>query len=138
VSSEFKVQGSRFKVVYAWGPAVAWMALIFFVSALPKLPTLPSMFGIDKIQHAAAYFILGLLLLRATALTGLKPYVRSFTIGALYGAFDEIHQRFVPGRDMSGLDWLADVAGLAIALLAVAVIDKYLGRGRFGRRREGI
>ena len=114
------------------------MGLIFFVSALPKLPTLPSMFGIDKIQHAGAYFILGLLLYRATALTGMKPYVLSFILGALYGASDEFHQGFVPGRDMSGLDWLADISGLAIAMLAVAVIDKYLGRGRFGRRREGI
>ena len=115
-----------------------WMGLIFFLSAQPTLPPLPGIMGIDKIQHMGAYVVFGLLLLRATALTGLKPYVRSFIIGALYGASDEFHQSFVPGRDMSGLDWLADVAGLAIALLAVAVIDKYLGRGRFGRRREGI
>lgn len=112
------------------------MALIFFVSALPKLPTLPTLFGIDKIQHAGAYLILGLLLYRATKLVGMRPYARSFILGALYGAFDEIHQRFVPGRDMSGLDWLADVAGIVIAMLAVAMIHKYrareedLGRGR--------
>jgi VanZ family protein len=114
------------------------MGLIFLLSGQSKLPTLPTLFGIDKVQHIGAYAVFGLLLLRATALTGLKPYIRSFIIGALYGASDEFHQSFVPGRDMSGFDWLADVAGLAIALLAVAVIDKYLGRGRFGRRREGI
>ena len=132
--------GSKLRILGAWGPAVAWMALIFFVSALPKLPALPSMFGIDKIQHAAAYLILGLLLYRAAALTGMKPYMYSFTIGALYGAFDEIHQGFVPGRDMSGADWLADILGLAIALLAVAVIIKYRSKGEddLGRGRKRV
>lgn len=115
------------------------MALIFFVSALPKLPTLPSLFGIDKVQHAAAYLILGLLLNRGAALVGMKPYVYSFTIGAMYGAFDEIHQWFVPGRDMSGMDWLADVAGIVIAMLAVAMIHKYRARGEdLGRGRKRV
>ena len=119
---------------------MVWMALIFFVSALPKLPALPGLAGIDKIQHAAVYLVLGLLLYRAAALTWVKPYIYSFTIGALYGSFDEIHQRFVPGRNMSGNDWLADVAGLTIALLAVAVIIKYRSKGEddFGRGRKRV
>lgn len=119
------------------------MALIFFVSAQTTLPPLPGLAGIDKIQHIGAYIILGLLLYRAIAvmpLMRMRPYVQSLALGALYGALDEYHQRFVPGREMSGADWLADIAGLAIALLAIAIITKYRangGRG-FGRRRQGV
>ena len=114
---------------------MVWMALIFYLSAQSSLPPLPGFAGIDKIQHGGAYVILGLLLYRAMRST---PY--TLALGALYGASDEIHQRFVPGRHMSGWDWLTDIAGLAIAMAAVAVIAKYRANGgtQHGRRRKGI
>lgn len=50
-------------------------------------------------------------------------------IVSAYGCIDEIHQSFVPGRDMSVFDWAADtlggVAGAAGAALAASVIRKY-------------
>lgn len=39
---------------------------------------------------------------------------------ACFGATDEWHQSFVPGRDASGLDWLADVVGAKLGLVAAA------------------
>lgn len=138
-----KVESWTLKVISGWGPAAVWMALIFCLSGQPKLPPLPGLAGIDKIQHLAAYMVLGLLLYRATAgipLMRMRQYAQSFLIGALYGASDEYHQSFIPGRQMSGKDWLADIAGLAIALLAIAMISKYRANGgkRIDRGRKGI
>jgi VanZ family protein len=45
---------------------------------------------------------------------------------ALYGAFDEIHQLFVPGREASMGDLVADVVG---GLVAAVLFRK----GRMGR-----
>jgi VanZ family protein len=42
---------------------------------------------------------------------------------ALFGAADEWHQRWVPGRSSDALDWCADMAGATIALLLVARLD---------------
>jgi VanZ family protein len=102
------------------------MGLIFYLSSLPDPGRLPS--GVsDKTAHFWTYALLGALWLRALA-TGPVPGVtrRRFAIAALatalYGASDEIHQRFVPGRSPEGLDVAADAAGgvTGAALMAAA------------------
>ncbi len=45
------------------------------------------------------------------------PVVLLLLIGVGYGALDEWHQSFVPGRDVSVADWGADIAGMIIGLL---------------------
>jgi VanZ family protein len=95
------------------------MALIFFVSSLPTAPLPPGVS--DKSGHLIAYLVLVVLAVRACA-GGLPPRVtRGVAIGALmiamgYGAFDEIHQWFVPGRSAELADWFADSAGAGIGL----------------------
>lgn len=93
----------------------AYMALIYLQSshALPDagidLPPLT-----DKLLHAAGYAVLGALLARAAVLgLGWPPWSwPAAALGsALYGITDEIHQRAVPGRTASALDWVADAAG---------------------------
>lgn len=103
-----------------------YMAAIFAVSAQSKLPTPPGILGWDKLQHVLAYVVLGLLLYRACVISpiaGTRPYWPAFVLGALYGAFDEYHQGFVPGRDTSALDWLADVVGLTAALILMRMLE---------------
>ena len=41
----------------------------------------------------------------------------AFQFVALYGAADEIHQRFVPNRSCDVLDWLADTLGASLVFL---------------------
>jgi len=55
-----------------------------------------------------------------------KAVVASFLLSVAYGAVDELHQSFVPGRDCSISDWMTDGAGSALALM---VLRWHLGVG---------
>jgi VanZ family protein len=97
----------------AWLPAVAWAAVIFSLSAQSRLPG-PSFSGFDKIAHFGAYGILGIFLCFGAERSRL-PLLVAAAIGMAYGASDEIHQMFVPGRSPDVLDWCADAAGVLAA-----------------------
>lgn len=104
------------RAVLAWGPAVLWAAVLFFFSGLsfrssPDPYPIP---GLDKVAHFVLYAVLGALLCRGREADGrtLRHGV-VLLLGALYGASDEWHQSWIPGRDVSALDWAADLAGLA-------------------------
>ncbi len=87
--------------------ALLYMAAIFALSSLPG-----SAAGIpppwDKLAHFLEYAVLGFLLGRGTG-----QFDLALAIAALYGLSDELHQAFVPGREASILDWLADALGAA-------------------------
>lgn len=111
--------------------AVAWMALLFFLSHQPRLPA-PSLFSAqDKLVHALAYGALGVLLLTSQSLRPggyrWRQIAVSVLIASLSGASDEWHQSFIPGRNPEFGDWLADTVG---ALIAVLVAARLLGRRR--------
>jgi len=55
---------------------------------------------------------------------------RALVLSAAYGVTDEGHQAFVSTRMPSYADWVADVAGAAIAVLLVAWMAH-------ARRRQG-
>lgn len=111
---------------------ILWMGIIFALSAQERLPQ-PDLGFIwqDKVQHAAAYAVLAFLTFSAAALlrrlrrSGVMLFGITLAWAALYGLSDEWHQSFVPGRDASALDWLADVIGAAIALLALSLLRRW-------------
>lgn len=117
---------SALRALSLWAPVLVYMAMIFFVSALPQAP-LPSNIS-DKSGHFAAYLLLGVLAVRAVA-GGLPAHLTVrvaltallITIG--YGAFDEIHQRFVPGRSAELADVYADSAGGVAAVIVCLAWD---------------
>jgi len=111
--------------------ALAWMAMLFYLSHQPRLPG-PSLFsGQDKLIHALVYGVLGIMLLASQSLRPggyrWRQIGISVLIASLYGASDEWHQSFVPGRSPELADWVADTVG---ALLAVLVAARLLGRRR--------
>ncbi len=92
--------------------------MIFFLSSLPDVPGtsfLDQVLAGDKVGHLVLYGILGATLARPRWLQGV-PFGALVLIGALYGASDEWHQSFVPGRQVSALDWIADLFGVAVGL----------------------
>jgi VanZ family protein len=52
---------------------------------------------------------------------------------AVYGASDEFHQRFVHGRTPDVNDWLVDIAGAALAVVACRALAAVIARRRRGR-----
>jgi VanZ family protein len=103
-----------------WLAAIAWMGVIYLLSARSSFPVLtPALPELQSvIAHAIEYGILALLLARAWASL---PAVRNPTLWTIltvmvYAASDEWHQMFVPGRHTDLLDWLTDLTGAVLAL----------------------
>ncbi len=71
----------------------------------------------DKLVHAVAYF--GLCVVMRLAVGSVTPRAMATVIAVgvtmLYGATDEWHQSFTPGRDADVLDWVADAVGACVA-----------------------
>lgn len=114
-----------------WGPVCAYAGLIFYLSSQPhpedQLPSFIGLFS-DKILHAVEYAMLGGLFYRAFRWgtnDAVKPWAGLLAVAAasLYGLSDEIHQAFVPNRESSGLDWLADSVG---ASLGVVTVERFI------------
>jgi VanZ family protein len=111
------------RVLWFWGPVIGYAATIFYLSSLShpeeELPSFLWELG-DKALHGGEYAVLGWLCCRA--LRGVSPATlarRAALAGAilasLYGVSDEVHQAFVPSREMSVLDMVADSIGAACA-----------------------
>ena len=93
-------------------------------SSYPLGITLP--FGLDKVAHLSIFAALAFALDFAVVHTrqDLPLYRRHlwiFAAAAAYGVLDEWHQSFIPGRDASVGDWLADACGVALGLAAATL-----------------
>ena len=73
-------------------------------------------------------------LIRALKAEGLFPQLKSratyvtLLLVALYGASDELHQFFVPGRSVDFFDWLADFLGGVLCVLVVSYLSRRSAR----------
>ncbi|MDH4028936.1 MAG: VanZ family protein [Nitrospirota bacterium] len=89
------------------------MGLIFYLSSRSSfhLPRLPE--NSDKIIHICLYMPLAYLLFLSLRESGFKKnvFITAVVIAAVYGISDELHQYFVPGRNASAWDALADLTG---------------------------
>jgi VanZ family protein len=109
--------------LHAWGPALLWMSLIFFLSSRSTLPGPDDPLWntlLKKAGHFLVYAVLARLYLRALeGTTGTLPRGAwiAWGLAALYALSDEVHQGFVPGRHPAIIDGLIDGAGAATALL---------------------
>src|SRR5687768_9952955 len=88
---------------------------IFWLSARSDVPAIPT--HMDKIFHFIEYFGFAALLWFAVAKDKFWDFkirlaIAVFLIAAAYAGSDEIHQKFVVGRNASIYDWFADVAGI--------------------------
>ena len=96
---------------YFWPVALA--AIVFVASSRPRVAS-PDVSNFDKAAHFGVFGLLGTLVCR------LRPGWSGAVIGLVaasgFGATDEWHQGFVPGREPGVDDWIADTLGAALAV----------------------
>jgi VanZ family protein len=109
----------RRPLLYLWLPVIAWMGLIFYLSAQPDLP-LPGLgwasFLVSSAAHVFVFGVLAVLWARALG-RHRHGWLVAFTLTVLYALSDEFHQAFVPGRDPDPLDLVCDALGAALGLV---------------------
>ncbi len=109
--------------IHAWLPPLGYAILIFYFSSRSTLPSfLPCIYFSDKLMHGAEYALFGLLVFRALQQSPRRPRtfrscaVIAMVIVIFYGISDEYHQSFVPLRDPSLYDGMADAVGGAAGI----------------------
>lgn len=113
------------KMLARWIAVVAWMVLVFYLSAQSSLPMLDS--GVGDLQslvgHFLEYAVFALLLRWALNGMGVNRATGwAFLFAVAYGLTDEFHQHFVPGRHMDPLDLLTDATGAVVALWLASLL----------------
>ena len=115
-----------------WLPVLAYVAVIFTLSAQARF-TIPGTWEYrDKLAHLLEYGGLGWFVQRAArdtwpAAGGVRRLVLTLAAASAVGACDEKFQSSVPGRDSSVYDWLADSMGSSLAQLIAFARDKRRG-----------
>jgi len=107
--------------------AIAYAALIFWLSHQPDpLPFVPrAWLASDKLLHGLEYAGLGGLAALALGARGVRPgraLAAAAVLASAYGATDELHQAFVPGRESDAADWAADTVGAILGAAAGAAV----------------
>jgi hypothetical protein len=109
---------------------IGYWLLIFLGTHLPTVPGIAANIS-DKAKHFVAFFGLGTLM---CYITNSRHLVKRFgaigLIGMLYAAIDETTQHFVAGRQPDVLDFVADSAGLWIAIGLYAFVRIFVERYR--------
>jgi VanZ family protein len=112
------------KIWLVYIPLTIYWVILFIATSIP-VERLPSIGFTDKINHFIAYFILAILVnltliyQRKSRLLFERASIATVVICLFYGALDEVHQMFIPGRSAETLDWFADAFGAAAAVLLI-------------------
>lgn len=115
-------------------PLIVYWITLFILTTIPA-DNVPQLFeNQDKYEHFIAYCGLAILLSLAlyfqkrSILISSKAFLFALLFILAYGAVDELHQLFVPGRYCDFYDWLADssggILGIGIVFLFVRKISK--------------
>ena len=106
-----------------WLPPLAWMGMIYYLSAQSSLPSPPELW-LDTLLKKGAHFgvYAGLAfwwwraLRSAQRLSNRTALALAFVLTVLYAVSDEFHQSFTPSRRPSPWDVLIDAGGAVAAL----------------------
>ena len=113
--------------VRRWLPPLLWAGVILFVTSIPG-SLVPHQFSpYDKLVHFSVYGLFGALLGRDLSyVTGRwRAALLAIVISVAFGAADEWHQGFIPGRATDLADWRADSIGAAGGALLFALFSRF-------------
>ncbi|MCK4607471.1 MAG: VanZ family protein [candidate division Zixibacteria bacterium] len=134
-SSSSKSGSVRTFLVYHL-PVVLFAAAILTVSSLTGLQTPDvKVVALDKLAHLLEYAIFSFLTYRSFCrwelrLVSKHAFGFSALFLSLFAAFDEIFQRFIPGRSSEVWDVLADLLGALLVLVLMEMHRRRATRGR--------
>jgi VanZ family protein len=117
---------ARFRPV--WPVLLAACIVAASSLSMPEMPV--GLWNADKLVHFAVFGLLATATVRVPALA--RRAWLAVLLVSLFGAADEVHQGFTPGRSPDPYDWLADTLG---ALVAVAAYTRWPGYRRLLERR---
>jgi VanZ family protein len=117
--------------------ALAWAALIAYLSSRPPAAILSEHPWLDKPVHVLVFALLGGLVLLAVGRVRRWSHwpaaLLSILLVATAGLADEAYQLLVPLRTCSLWDWLADLAGgvvgAGVAVLAIELHGTWVRKG---------
>lgn len=113
------------KTISLWLPVILWALLIFMFSAHPTNSVSQVQladFAVKKTAHIVEYAIFATLFYRALYSSGVskkEAAVYSVILAILYGASDEFHQSFTPGREPKLRDVFFDTTGAFAAIYSI-------------------
>jgi VanZ family protein len=115
-----------------WLFVLAYLTLVFVLSAQPNLHVPGDVPYRDKYAHLLEYGGLSWLVYRAVrgswpAAGATRRVLLSILALSAVGALDEKSQAGVPGRDSSAYDWMADTVGVSLVQVVSAVLEKRRG-----------
>ncbi len=110
--------------------AALWGGFLFLLTSWPNPPAIRAGgFPLDKVTHFVLYGVEAFLLYRAVVWPGRPGFAASRVLTvvgilAVWGALDEAHQQWIPGRMMDSGDLAADVAGAAAGAFFAASLSQ--------------
>lgn len=113
------------KIIKYWAPPLVWAFVIFLFSSYPTARASEIYwkdFIVKKSAHVVEYAIFASLLYRGFKESGVKKInagIFAITLSVLYGATDEFHQSFTPGREPTVRDVIFDTIGASLAIYAI-------------------
>ena len=111
--------------IFFWMLLIVYSVVIFTLSSRPEVGVAQFFYGQDKVMHFFAYGVHAFLCMAALSdkilLLKLFHYFLALVFSVSYGTFNEIYQYFIPEREFSLGDILANSLGI-ITFLALIYI----------------
>jgi len=113
--------------IFFWMLLIIYSVLIFILSSRPEVGVEQLFYGQDKVIHFLTYGIYAFLCLAALSnkllLLKLFHYFLALAFSVSYGIFNEIYQYFIPDREFSFGDILANSLGIITFLILVYIFQ---------------
>ena len=112
-------------------PALFVMCVSWYLSSQEKVP-MPDFDNSDKAVHFVCFGALSVCWAlwfsqKSWREKALRNAALCTLFTSIYGAIDEFHQSFTPGRCAGADDWIADTAGAALgAVFCIVVVKKLI------------
>ena len=113
--------------VFFWILLIVYSIMIFIFSSQPEVGVEQYFYGQDKVMHFFVYgihaFLCLLTLCNKTLSSKFIQYFLALIISFSYGIFNEIYQYFIPEREFSFEDILANSLGVITFLILVYIFQ---------------